>query len=319
MQGLPAQLPHLRQLLQGMRALQSDVSEASTLSPPHERALARFHGLDGGSLRDGLIPWAAWERSQMPQRPPDDDAAITLAWAHVAPCHWAMGREQATLTDPEALGLTEDESRSLMAAMQPYFETDGITLDYVAPQRWLAEGEVFRGLPTASIDRVLGRSVDPWLPTATAATGSEVLASQARILRRLQNEMQMLLYTHPVNDARAGQRQAPVNSIWFSGTGDLPAPGRRPAPQLPQRISAPRDLVRAALGDDWAAYQQAWRHLDAGEVQGLLAHQRAGGLARLTLCGERGAQTFESAGRGLRHRIGQFFASPDLFGVLKAL
>jgi hypothetical protein len=51
--------------------------------------------------------------------------------------------------------------------MQPYFVDDGITIHYVpalGPSRWLAEGEVFRSLPTASLDRVLGRNVDPWLP-----------------------------------------------------------------------------------------------------------------------------------------------------------
>ena len=38
--------------------------------------------------------------------------------------------------------------------MQPYFETEGITLHFAAPDCWLAEGELFRHLPTASLDRM---------------------------------------------------------------------------------------------------------------------------------------------------------------------
>jgi hypothetical protein len=218
------------------------------------------------------------------------------------------------LSDPVALALTEDESRALLAAMQPYFETDGITLHYAAPGRWLAEGEVFRSLPTASLDRVLGRNVDAWLPPA----------ANARDLRRLQNEMQMLLYTHPLNDLRAARRQLPVNSIWISGTGALPAKfGEALTPTLSQRereqVSVPRSLAEAVFADDWAAYGQAWAALDAGELARLLARQQAGETVRLTLCGERSAQTFETSRPGLRARIKSLFAPQPMLDVLQSL
>ncbi|HEY3048815.1 MAG TPA: hypothetical protein VGJ72_15310, partial [Polaromonas sp.] len=214
--------------------------------------------------------------------------------------HWAMGREHATLTDPAALALREDESRALLAAMQPYFETDGITLHYLRPERWLAEGELFRHLPTASLDRVLGRNVDAWLPDA----------SSARQMRRLQNEMQMLLYTHPLNDARTAQRQLPVNSFWLSGTGALPA---SQTCAVQSDISMPRSLAQAVFNDDWAAYAQAWAALDAGELAQLLARQRAGETVRLSLCGERGAQTLESSRTGLFTKISSLLAPVPLW------
>jgi hypothetical protein len=34
-------------------------------------------------------------------------------------------------------------------------------------------------------------------------------------LQRLQSEMQMLLYNHPVNNARDARRQISVNSFWL--------------------------------------------------------------------------------------------------------
>ena len=287
MQDLPPKsLPNLKKLLRGMTLANTNPGDARALSTPHERVLAADFGLNQSNgaeaAMDGLIPWAAFEAQ----------APVGQAWAIVTPCHWAMGREHATLTDPAALNLPTAQSHALMAAMQPYFETEGITLHHHAPGHWLAEGEVFRRLPTASLDRVLGRNVDAWLPDSTTAPS----------LRRLQNEMQMLLYTHPLNDERAAARQMTVNSFWLSGTGALSAA----APPVNTTVSMPRQLAQAAFTDDWAAYRAAWQALDAGAVATLLARQAAGQTVRLTLCGERNAQTFETAAGGFLAKIGRF-------------
>ena len=308
MQALPAgQTRHVARLLQGMRPLAADEKGANALSPPHERALALLEGLAGDELQDGLIPWAAWERAQS-----DEPGSSAHAWAWVTPCHWAMGREHATLTEPAALGLSEADSRALMAAMQVYFDEDGITLHYAAPQRWLAAGELFRGLPTASMDRALGRSVDPWLPASTH-TGASAAGKK---LRRLQNEMQMLMYTHSINEARSAQRLLPVNSIWFSGTGDLPA-GLKPNKAAPP-VHAPRLLADAALRGDWPAYAQGWAALDA-LAQAMLLRQNAGEQLQLTLCGERRAQTFESAPLSWLSRLTRLLPPKPLLGYLENL
>ena len=267
---------NLARLLQRMKPLETDQGETFSLSTPHERVLARAHGLVGqDDFVDGLIPWAAWEAAKSIAN------ADGKAWAFITPCHWAMGREHATLSDPHTLALSASESQTLLEAMQPYFATEGITLHLAAPDRWLAEGEVFRHQPTASIDRVLGRNVDPWLPGAKTA-GS---------LRRLQNEMQMLLYTHPLNDERAAARQLSVNSFWISGSGALGKPVAGASPEL----ITTRTLAQAIFKDDWSAYAQAWAELDAGPIARLLARQRSGERVRLSLCGERNAQTFETA------------------------
>jgi hypothetical protein len=329
MQALPRDSTrHLSQLLQGMKPIHTDAGDAQALSPPHERALARAQGLISDAGVDGLIPWAAADAAKHLQ------ADSTRAWAWITPCHWAMGRGHATLSDPAALALPEDESRALLAAMQPYFETDGITLHYadaLGPQRWLAEGELFRHLPTASLDRVLGRNVDAWLPSAAHAerragppqassappggSAAHAVASVgAKTLRRLQNEMQMLLYTHPLNDARVRQLQLPVNSIWISGSGALPA-----LLTTPEDVSVPRSLAQAVFADDWDAYAQASAQLDAGAVAQLLARQQAGEAVRLTLCGERSAQTWQTSRNGLFSRISSFLAPKPLWDGLQQL
>src|SRR5437763_1159979 len=73
-------------------------------------------------------------------------------------------------------------------------------------------------------DRVIGRVVDPWLPRS----------DRAKTVRRLQQEMQMLLYTHDVNEERTRRGLPAVNSFWVSGTGALPDWG---APSPPSGLS----------------------------------------------------------------------------------
>ena len=324
----PAGFRHFGKLLQGMKLTHTDKGDACSLSPPHERVLARTLGLEAD---DGLIPWAAWHHLQAGGTP------ANRGWAHITPCHWVVGQEHATLTDPTALGLPEDASRALLAAMQPYFETHGITLHYVEPTRWLAEGDIFRTLPTASLDRVLGRQVDAWLPGASNVEASKrsagppqassgppggseadtVASVGARQMRLLQNEMQMLLYTHPVNDQRASQGQLSVNSFWISGSGALPETWT--SPPIAPEITMPRSLAQATFNDDGAGYTQAWAALDAQEGASLLAQQQRGRTVRLSLCGERNALIFESARPGIFARITNVFYQQPLMVVLEQL
>ena len=283
------ELKNLSQLLRGMKLISTDSGLADSLSPPHERALATALGMTASA--DGLIPWAALEAKAAPGQ----------GWAVITPCHWAMGREHATLTDPATLGLNEAKSRTLLAAMQPYFATEGITLHYAQPTRWLAEGEVFRSLPTASLDRVLGRNVDKWLPDSKA-------------IKLLQNEMQMLLYTHPINDERAAKGQPLVNSFWLSGSGAL----KHSAIGNPQVKTATK-LMQAAFTNDWAAYAQAWTQLDTTDIAQLVTQQKSGQTVRLSLCGESNAMTFESARQGFLTRIRNTLSSQRAVDMLKQL
>lgn len=307
MKALPEGLPQLSRLMQGMTRVHSDDADGHTLSPPHERALARSLGWPTGAANDGLLPWAALDSAQELQATPGS------AWAWITPCHWAMGREHATLTDPAALALSDDESKTLLSAMQPYFATEGIALHYseaLGPGRWLAEGDIFRRQPSASLDRVLGRNVDPWLPKPVPGDNDHA----ARKIKLLQNEMQMLLYTHPLNEARTAQGRIAVNSFWVSGTGALPAGTAPMSPAVLQRRLAP-----AVFSDDWAAYAKAWAGLDASDISELLARQSAGHRVTLTLCGERNAHTFATRQDGWLARSLGRFTSPPLLNLLEQL
>ncbi|MDD2714172.1 MAG: phosphoglycerate mutase [Simplicispira sp.] len=287
LQGLA--LPHLDRLLARLspHTAQTDTGEETSFTPPHERALARALGLP---FDDGRTPWAAWHRHQQGQ------PAHGQAWAFITPCQWHVSTDHITLRDPDSLGLDEAASRVLLAIVAPWFAEDGIALHYDQPTRWLASGALFDGLATASLERVLLRDVRPWMPEPRAAQA-------ARTLHRLHSEMQMLLYTHAFNDERAARGLPVVNSFWVHGTGPLPTPAPTPT-TVP---TVPTTLRDAALREDWRTWATAWAALDSGPVADLLRQSESGAPVQLTLCGERNAQGFHSAPRGLAQRIQGFF------------
>jgi hypothetical protein len=215
------------------------------------------------------------------------------------------------MADPADCEISAEESSTVMECLRAYLAEDGITLQGLqADGNWLASGAAFHNLPTASLGRASGGAVDHWMPRQ----------AQAQALRRLQNEMQMLLYTHPVNDARAARGLLPINSFWISGTGSLPDgfTGANNAADIAGTTLLDA-LRKPGLRNDAAAWTQAWQTLDAGAIQALLAQARLGEPVELTLCGETAAQTFTLQPQGLWSRLSQRFTSVDLPGVLQGL
>ena len=286
-------LPNLRWLMSRWAEVQRDSADEWSLSPPHERALALALGWQGGG---GQLPWAA-RAARADGIAPDD-----LAWGLMTPAHWHLGTEQISLLDPATLLLDDTTSRALFAAVLPLFLSEGYALHYGASQRWYLAHESLATLATASLDRVVGRNVDAWLGKDPAA----------RALRRLQSEVQMLLYTHPLSDERAARGLLPVNSYWLSGCGPA-QPEAGVAPQVDERLRGP------ALADDWAAWVKAWDTLDAGPLATLRAGVVNGHAAALTLCGERGWVRLEAAPGSLLRRARALLKSPDPLALMEML
>lgn len=287
-------LPHLTQLLARLSPTHKLGTDEYSLTPPHERALAQALGWTG---EDGALPWAARNAAQ------DGVDIGTHAWGQLTPVHWHVGAEQVSLTDPQALHLSAQESHTLFEAVRPLFESEGWVMAWGAPTRWYAAHDSLDSLPCASIDRVIGRNIDLWLPTTP----------QARFIRRLQNEVQMLLYQQALNDSRVGQGALPINSFWLSGCG------RAQPDRAPVDLVVAGGLREPSLGSDWTNWAEAWRALDVGEVQQALRHIQHGEKVTLTLCGERFAQTFEPQSQRLLARLGKRLSPPPVAPVLEAL
>lgn len=261
-----------------------------TLSAPHERVRALATGL---VAEDGCWPWASLQAAQ------DGVDIAGSAWALLTPAHLHLGTDQVTLTDPDDLALEAGTSRELLEAVRSLFESEGFTLAWGAPLRWYAAHALFDGLPTASLDRVVGRNINRWLPDAP----------QARLLRRLQNEVQMLLYTHPINDRREAAGQRPVNSFWVSGCGRAQSAARVAPPRVDERLRGP------ALNEDWPSWSAAWPSVGADAMRALQDDPQG----RITLCGERGAASWTAAGAGAWRRWTSAWRPTDLALLLEGL
>ena len=298
-------LPNLEALLARLTLTADDTQEATTLSPPHERVLARALGVPDA---DGGIPWAALEARRTGLTP--DDGSGGGDWALITLCHWEVDVDDVVLGDPDAMTIDAAESDALLDAARPFFQEDGIALHASAtPGRWLACGPVFAKLPTASIDRVINGPISQWAPEGDGA----------RMLRRLQNEMQMLLYTERVNDERTARGVPPINSFWLSGTGALPASSAISAIDSAAAPTVIDTLRRAALHDDGAAWTAAWRALDAGPLAELLAAHTRGEAVTLTLCGDRAAQRYTTEKRAFGRWVKGLFGRQPASTVLGAL
>lgn len=297
-------LPNLDKLLRLLHTTHTWHGAPENLTPLPERVQASSMGLCGQDDqvgRDGLIPWAAAEARERGLTAVHGD----VGWAWITPCHWRAHAQHVEMLDPAELDLRSDESEALRTSMASYFAEDGIVLHPCTDGRWLALGTIFHDLPTASLQRVANASINPWLPRQPQAKG----------LRRLQSEMQMLLYTHPVNDAREARGAASVNAFWVSGTGALPA-------ALPGAVSTPTavdSLRRGALRDDAPSWTASWQTLDQTLLADALAHALAGAPLQITLCGENRAVTLAMQGKTWWQRLHQRLRAAPIPALLQSL
>lgn len=276
----------LRRLLAGTQALpQAGVQvDPHSRHLPHELMQAQHLGLP--TVNDA-IPWAAWRARELGL---DDGSRRGQSWAFLSPCHWAAGADHILMHDPAALALDAAEADTLRALMAPWFESEDLALlpDPSHPARWLVCGAPLHGLLTASLDRVSGTTPDLWMPEGP----------HARRLRRLQSEMQMLLYQHPLHDARRARGLLPVNSFWLHGSGELPPEVTPHTPPLPTVDS----LRGPWLAQDAQGWLAAWQGIESQALPALAAALGHGQRIRLVLSGQHAACVFEPRPASLWHR-----------------
>lgn len=294
------QLPHLQTLLTLLqRQVVLQDAGPTALHLPHERLQAQALGW---APEAACLPWAAWHQVQQGQ-----PSAAPQAW--MTPCHWQIGMDQVVMADPAHLRLSDDESQQLLQAMRPFLQEDGLQVTWHSALLWHAQGAMLADLPTASLDRVMGQNVKDWMPQHPAA----------RPLQRLQSEMQMLLYNHPVNDARDARRQHTVNAFWLHGAGSLPAVPPSAASPVNAAVTVPVALRASALHGDVPAWRQAWQRLDATVVADLLQHVQATGQGQLSLCSEHTAHTYTAVPAAWHQKITRLFKKPSPAAALQAL
>jgi hypothetical protein len=235
-------------------------------------------------------------------------------WLRADPVYLLVEGPRLILVDRIA-DLPAAEAHALAQEILAVFGADGWRLETTAGGHWYLQPGHAPDLQTHPLAAVRGQDVHPFLPGGP----------EGRRWRGILNEMQMLLHASAVNAERETRGVLPVNSLWLSGGGRLPAPtpsrwtrvwGKHPlshglairagagVADLP--VDAAAWLQQAGGGEhlvvlsadvvgseaDMAAIEGAW-------VEPLVEALRRGDLGRMVLLSDRG-RAFGIDGAALR-------------------
>lgn len=313
--------PALERLLARAALVERVAGEEFQRTLPHERWVARQFGAVTPNAIDDA-PLAPYMLLADGGTPGHDE------WACVEPVHVRIAHDHLVLIDPSALDLSDEDAAQLLAVARPLIEGLGVRVEAPTPHRWYLRGDVLGKLAGASPLRASGRSIEIWLPH-DAHSGQ-----RSRIWMKLQNEVQMGWFEHPVNEAREARGLPAVNSIWLHAQG-VAEPVRSPFVRVLSDAAATRGLALAGaveagpapasfktlpplgagatlvelspfaapfLAQDWAAWQTALDTLERDWFAPALEALDAGNLGalNLTLAGDTGSVTLAATRRDLR-------------------
>ena len=133
-------------------------------------------------------------------------------WMRADPVHLHIERDHIRLFDAHAFAIDQAEADAFLATLNRHFAGDGIHFVAPSPKRWYCRVQADEIPVTTPLWSVVGRSVFEHMPVSIGRIEWKSIA----------NEIQMLFFEHPVNQAREVHREVIVNGVWFWGAGRLP-------------------------------------------------------------------------------------------------
>lgn len=248
------------------RDFAAEVSSGLSL-PALEKLLARGHGetLPAVPLENWLCEWFGVPcQTDVPIAPiaaafdglPVCDPAGG-GWLRADPTHLRLQREQVVLLPN--VEIDAEEAAQFCASLNEHFGAEGLAFFAPHPQRWYVRLDSLPDIKTVPLSQAAGRNVHGLLPKGgDAARWHQVF-----------NEIQMLLFAHPLNEARETRGALPVNSVWFWGGGDNVV---APSQQVYDSVHSDEVLVEmfaAAADIPFAEWPAQWR-ADENEGKQLL-------------------------------------------------
>ena len=222
-------------------------------------------------------------------------------WLRADPVHLNMQRDQLLLS---GVLPCYEEATEFCQSLNTHFFDQGMAFFAPHPQRWYVRLDTLPRIRTMPLSAVLGANVRDALPTGVDAVR----------WHQLLNEIQMLLFEHPLNQVREARGELPINSVWLWGGGQsvpfisknydrvssdevLPemfakAAGVPFSTWLEQWNEVSRDgrqllvwngLSSALQAGDLAGWRAALQAFEIGYAQPLWQALRSGGLAQLQL------------------------------------
>lgn len=175
------------------------------------------------------------------------DGLAEGCWLRADPVHLRLQRDQMILLPDVGVGAAE--AGQLCAALNEHFAGQGIEFFAPHPQRWYVRLDRRPDIETVPLSQAAGRDVHGLLPKGTDALN----------WHRLFNEIQMLLFSHPVNEAREARGELPANSLWLWGGGCNAGVSVQ---KNFDHVSADEELTgmfASAAGASFAGWPEQWR------------------------------------------------------------
>lgn len=189
-------------------------------------------------------------------------------WLRADPVHLRLQREQVVLLPVSA---SADEALQLCASLNEHFAGQGMAFFAPHPARWYLRLDALPDIQTVPLSQASGRNIHGNLPTGAGS----------RRWHQLFNEIQMLLFLHPINEAREARGEMPVNSVWLWGQGSAaPVQGGCDAASSDEELV---EMLAVAAGVSFTGWSPTWHRAEGRQ---LLVWR---GLRSALQCGDLGA------------------------------
>ena len=167
--------------------------------------LAFFKNLLRLKIPNAAIAWASIQNKAGNQASNQDKHAY---WLYATPVHLVLQRDTFSLAAPVPLSLDADEVDALTATLNQHFASDGFVF-FWHKNTWFLSLPTNPHISTTAPKIAISRDISAYLPVGEGAIKWASFT----------NEIQMLLFEHPVNLAREAKKLPAINSIWCYGGG----------------------------------------------------------------------------------------------------
>jgi hypothetical protein len=131
-------------------------------------------------------------------------------WMFAAPVHLVLQRDSFSLAEPVPLPLESEEADALTGSLNKHFEADDLKF-FLHEKQWFLRLAQNPNIQTTAPEATINKDISAFLPTGEGAMQ----------WAKFTNEIQMLLFEHPVNQVREAKGLPAVNSIWCHGGGQV--------------------------------------------------------------------------------------------------
>jgi hypothetical protein len=131
-------------------------------------------------------------------------------WLYATPVYLLLQRDTFSLAEPVPLVLNKEESDALTALFNKHFAADGKQF-FWHENTWFLSVKTNPKINTNAPQAAINKDIRAYLPKGEGASKWAAFA----------NEIQMLLFEHPINVAREAEQLPVINSIWCYGLGQI--------------------------------------------------------------------------------------------------